>query len=99
MAKHQGYAADILNAADELIGKVQASLDAKDTFYRSIGVDPQKVLPALESIMGDKERAELAALMAADAAAVEQETAEEAARLGLGVKHQAGKPNRNRSMI
>lgn len=80
MKQHTGYSANILNQAEALMAKVQADLAAAGEFYQSIGVNPDKIASVVEPLMGPKQRDELAALVAADEAAIDQEVAEELAR-------------------
>ena len=64
MTQHTGHAADRLNQAQALMGKVQSDLDAAGDFYRSIGVNPDKIAAAIEPLVGAKQREELTALTA-----------------------------------
>ena len=99
MEQHQGYAADILNEAERLIAKVQGDLDDADTFYKSIGVNAAKVAGVLEPLMGLKQFQEVERLVAADHAAIDQEVAEEAARLNAGTSYSGSVRKKSRAMI
>ena len=76
----ESYAAKIISDAEALLAKVNGELKETDEFYRSMGIDPAKVLPACEPAMGPKERQELAKMMEEDQAAVQREVDEGAAR-------------------
>lgn len=99
MEHHQGYAANILNQTESLIAKIQGDLDAADAFYKSIDVDPAKVAGVLEPLMGLKQFQELEQLVAADRAAIDQEVAEEAARLKAGAPSSVVVRKKPRAMI
>ena len=98
MTQAEGYAADLINQANSLISKVQGDLSAAATFYKSINVDPAKIAGALAPLMGEKQQDELAQLVAADRAAIDQEVAEEAARLRFDAPATASVPKAFRSM-
>ena len=98
MTQAEGYAADLINQANSLISKVQGDLSAAAAFYKSIDVDPAKIAGALAPLMGQKQQDELAQIVAADRAAIDQEVAEEAARLRFGAAATASAPKAFRSM-
>jgi hypothetical protein len=80
MSQAEGYAAKILSEAEALLGKVQGDLDRAAEFYRSNGIDPDKVAPALAQFIGPKEQAEVERLVQADRDAIDPEVGEAAAR-------------------
>lgn len=65
---------------EALIKEVQARLSETDEFYRSRGLDPEKVRTMLEDNPDARWAAEARAAIEADMAAIEQEVAEEKAR-------------------
>jgi hypothetical protein len=84
MSQAEGYAAKIIQEAEALIGKVQKDLDGAGDFYREMGINPDKVAPALEQFMGPKQKEELAAILRADDEVVQREVDEAAARASFG---------------
>ena len=98
MTQAEGYAASLINQANSLITKVQSDLTASAAFYESIDVDPAKIAGALAPLMGQKQQDELAQIIAADRAAIDQEVAEEAARLRFDAPATATAPKAFRSM-
>lgn len=73
-------AEDIIKAAQDLINQVQAQLSASDEELRSMGLDPEKVRAVAASQLSPEAAEEAQAAFHADMEAIEQETAEEAAR-------------------
>ena len=98
MTQAEGYAATLINQANSLITKVQGDLSAAAAFYKSIDVDPAKIAGALAPLMGQKQQDELAQIIAADRAAIDQEVAEEAARLRFDALAASTAPKTFRSM-
>ena|SRR5436190_20485752 len=95
-----GYADQIISEANSLIAKVNGDLQESGSFYRSMGIDPDKVLPACESAMGPKQRDELAKLLAQDQEAVQREVDEGMARIKFSSPTPpAGGARKPRSMI
>lgn len=70
----------IIRAADELISEARRGLEATDEFFRSQGLDPEKVRAVVAAQISDKERREAEEQFRLDMEAVEREVAEEAAR-------------------
>ena len=98
MTQAEGYAAAIINQANSLISKVESDLSAAAAFYKSIDVDPAKIAGALAPLMGQKQQDELAQIVAADRAAIDQEVAEQAARLRFDAPATASAPKAPRSL-
>jgi hypothetical protein len=99
MPQAEGYAADIINKTETLLAKIEADFAATAAFYKAIGVDPANIDGAFGPKLGAREREEMAALMAADQAAIDQEVAEEAARLRMSSDSAAATPKRPRNLI
>ncbi len=99
MTQAQGYAADIINQAESLLAKIEADFAATAAFYESIGVDPANIDGAFGPPMGAKQREEMAAVLAADQAAIEQEVAEGVARLRMNSPNTTNTPKRPRNLI
>ena len=99
MPKAEGYAAKLISDANDLISKIQGDLDDAQDFYESIDVNPDKVPGVLQSMLGPKESAELAQLVADDQQAIAQEVAEEAARLSFAAAPVATVRKKPRFMI
>ena len=75
---------DIIKAAQDLINQVQAQLTASDEELRRLGLDPQKVRAVASDQLTPQAADEAQAAFRADLDAIEQETAEEAARKSFG---------------
>lgn len=71
----------IVAEAQRLLDDVQGQISASADFYRGMGIDPEKVAPALDPFMGAKEKEELARILRADQEAIQHEVDEAAARL------------------
>lgn len=99
MAQAEGYAAQIIADAEALLGKVQQDLDRAADFYRENGIDPAKVVPALEPYMGLKEVEELNRIMKEDQEAIQREVDEAAARLRFANAPTGGAAKRPRNMV
>ncbi|MCF8161252.1 MAG: hypothetical protein K9J76_11145 [Polaromonas sp.] len=99
MSQAQGYAADIINQAESLLAKIEADFAATAAFYESIGVEPANIDGAFGPKLDARQREEMAAVLAADQAAIDQEVAEEAARLRMSSPGAASVPKRRRNLI
>ncbi len=99
MSQAQGYAADIINKTESLLAKIEADFAATAAFYESIGVDPANIDGAFGPPLGARQREEMAAVLAADQAAIDQEVAEEAARLRMNSPASTTTPKRPRNLI
>lgn len=73
----------LIEAAEALIQKVQSEQENIDGFYRAENLDPEKVQQTLNDSLTDETRAQAAAEFQADLDAIEQEVAEESARLSF----------------
>jgi F0F1-type ATP synthase membrane subunit b/b' len=80
-ATPDSYAARIINDAEALLAKVHGDLQQAEEFYRSAGIDPQKVLPACEPHMGPRQKEELARLLQQDQEEIQREVDEGMARI------------------
>ena len=98
-APAQGYAAALINQTESLLAKLEADFAATTAFYESIGVDPANIDGAFGPPMSAKQRAEMAAVLAADQQAIDQEVAEGLARLRMSTPGAASTPKRPRNMI
>ncbi|MFN9475317.1 hypothetical protein [Acidovorax sp.] len=90
---------DIVARAQALVDEVQSQLAAGDEFYRSQGLDPEKVRSVLRSQSTADTEAEARKAFEADMAAVEQEVGEEQARQSFSGAAPAGGAKRPRTMI
>lgn len=70
----------IIRDADELISQARRGLEATDEFFRSQGLDPEKVRAVVESQISEKDRRDAEEQFRLDMEAVDREVAEEAAR-------------------
>jgi dsDNA-binding SOS-regulon protein len=93
-----GYADNIISEAQSLIEKVSGDLRQSADVYSSLGINPDKVLSACEPVMGDKQRDELAKLLAQDQEAIQREVDEGAARFRFATAP-ASTARKPRSMI
>lgn len=92
---------DIVARAQALVDEVQSQLAAGDEFYRSQGLDPEKVRSVLQAqgqATFDTD-AEARKAFEADMAAVEQEVREEQARQSFNGTPAGGAAKRPRTMI
>ena len=98
-APAQGYAAALINETESLLAKLEADFATGKAFYESIGVEPDNIDGAFGPRLTAKQRDEMAAVIAADQADIEQEVAEGAARLRMNSPSAQTTPKRPRSMI
>jgi hypothetical protein len=98
-APAQGYAAALINQTESLLAKIEADFDTTKAFYQSIGVEPANIDGAFGLPLNARQREDMAALVAADQEAIDQEVAEETARLRMRTPGSATMPKRPRSMI
>lgn len=89
---------DIVARAQALIDEVQGQLAAADEFYRSQGLDPEKVRAVLDAQLDLKGIEAAQKAFQDDMAAVDQEVKEEQARASFAAPA-AGAVRRPRSMI
>jgi hypothetical protein len=94
-----GYADKIIGEATALLSKVQGDLDQAADYYRTQGIDPIKVLPAIQPHMGDAQREELQKLLAADQDAIQREVDEGMARIKFSSPAQSGGARKPRPMV
>ena len=94
----QDNAQDIVARAQALIDEVQGQLAAADGFYRSQGLDPEKVRQVLAAQLDLKGIEAAQKAFQEDMAATEQEVREEQARQSFSAPA-AGGAKRPRSMI
>lgn len=89
---------EIMARAQALIDEVQGQLAAADEFYRSQGLDPEKVRSVLDAQLDLKGIEAAQKAFQEDMAAVEQDVKEEQARASFAAPG-AGAARRPRSMI
>lgn len=94
----QDNSSDIVARAQALIEDVQRQLAQADEFYRSQGLDPQKVHIVLEAQSTPQSQAQAREAFDADMRAVEQEMQEEQARMAFSAGSSSA-PKRPRLMI
>lgn len=94
----QDNPSDIVARAQALIDEVQSQLAAADEFYRSQGLDPEKVRQVMEAQIDLKGIEAAQKAFQEDLAATEQEVREEQARQSFSAPS-AGSAKRPRSMI
>ena len=94
----QENAQDIVARAQALIDEVQGQLAAADEFYRSQGLDPEKVRSVLQAQIDLKGIEAAQKAFQEDMAAVDQEAREEQARQSFAAPASGG-ARRPRSMI
>lgn len=94
----QDNPSDIVARAQALIDEVQGQLAQADAFYRSQGLDPEKVRQVLGAQLDLKGIEAAQKAFQDDLAATEQEVREEQARQSFSAP-QAGGVKRPRSMI
>ena len=99
MYQAQGYADDLINQAEVLLAKIEAGFAATAALYQAIGVDPTNTDGAFGLPLGLRQRAELAKILAADRVAIDQEVAEETARLRMSSPAPATARKRLRNLI
>ncbi|WP_187394987.1 hypothetical protein [Pigmentiphaga aceris] len=90
---------EILRESEALVARVKEQLAETDAFYRSQGLDPEKVRAVVAQNTGDKEIAEAKAQFDADMEAVEREVAEEAARSSFATPVRASTGKKPRFMV
>lgn len=95
----QDNPSDIVARAQALIDEVQGQLAAADEFYRSQGLDPEKVRQVLESQLDLKGIEAAQKAYQEDLASVEQEVKEEQARRAFSAPSAGSAVKRPRSMI
>jgi hypothetical protein len=98
-AQAQGYAAAIINQAESLLAKIEADFATTAAFYESIGVAPDQIDGAFGPPLNAKQREDMAALIAADQEAIDQEVAEETARLRMNAPSAPTAVKRPRNLI
>lgn len=91
-------AASVIAEAERLVGDIQRQLDAAANFYAEYGIDPDKMVQALEPSMGPKEKEDLARIVQADQEAIQREVDEGAARLRF-TSAAASVPKPRRSLV
>lgn len=94
----QDNPSDIVARAQALIDEVQSQLAAADDFYRSQGLDPEKVRQVMDAQLDLKGIEAAQKAFQDDMAAAEQEAHEEHARLSFAAPA-AGGVKRPRTMI
>jgi hypothetical protein len=94
-AQAQGYAAAIINQAESLLAKIEADFATTAAFYESIGVAPDQIDGAFGPPLNAKQRED----MAADQEAIDQEVAEETARLRMNAPSAPTAVKRPRNLI
>ena len=99
MSQAEGYAATIINQTESLLAKIEADVATGKAFYESIGVEPANIDGAFGPPLNARQREDMAALAAADQEAIDQEVAEDAARLRMSTPGSTTVPKRPRSMI
>ncbi len=100
MATTQSTPETIMAEAQALIDRVHSDLESTADFYRSQGLDPDKVQPVLQQQLTPQGQEEARKAFANDMEAVEQEVREEVARASFAAPPpSAGAPRRRRPMV
>lgn len=76
----------LIQSANDLVARIQADHESTESFYRAENLDPDKVRDVLDAALNDETRARAQAEFQADLDAIEQEVAEEAARLSFAAR-------------
>lgn len=92
-------AQQLIQEAGELVAAAQQALDASDEFYRSQGLDPEKVRAVLAENLDEKGAAQARAQFEQDMEAMEREVAEEAARASFAAPLRTGGAKKPRFMV
>lgn len=92
-------AQQLIRDANELVATAKQSLEAADEFYRSQGLNPEKVRAVLAEKLDDKGAAQARAQFEEDMEAVEREVAEEAARASFAAPLRTGGVKKPRFMV
>lgn len=90
----------IMAQAEALIQQVQRDLEAPDVFYRSLGLDPQKVRATLAEQLTPELRAQAQQQFENDVQKIEEESRQELARASFAAPVKSAKPvRRPRQMV
>lgn len=89
----------LIDSANALIQKVQSDQETMDGFFRAENLNPEKVRQVLGEALTDEARAQAEAEFQADLDAIEQDVAEESARLSFKSPQDLTPPSPDINMI